>query len=118
MGPWLIFGIALAKVIVWPAAVVLVIYLRGEALLGLFRQHSITVRHGEDFTLEILPRISELLKTTNWWMSERDDEENLRSINAEAVAATTASRSSPNSERTLNRHLEPSFDLGVSQVLP
>jgi hypothetical protein len=36
--------VELAKVLIWPIALFLLFYLKGEALLGLFQQHTIRVK--------------------------------------------------------------------------
>lgn len=61
MGPLATFIVALARVVVWPTLAFLLLYLKGEALLALFRQHTIRVKR-KGFTLEILPPITELPK--------------------------------------------------------
>ncbi len=61
MGPLATFIVALAKVLVWPIVLFLLVYLKGEALLGMFQQHTVRVKR-KGFTLEILPPISDLPK--------------------------------------------------------
>jgi len=44
MEPLAAFIIALVKVLIWPVALFLLFYLKGEALLALFQQHTIRVK--------------------------------------------------------------------------
>jgi hypothetical protein len=59
MGPLAALIVELAKVLIWPIALFLLFYLKGEALLSLFQQHTIRVKR-RGFTLEILPPIRDI----------------------------------------------------------
>jgi len=55
------FAIELAKVLIWPLILFLLIYLKGESFLAVFQAHTIRMKR-KGLTLEILPPIAEIPK--------------------------------------------------------